>query len=291
MTTVEDRFGLKPLWDALLDIHAEFVKICKKHGLTYYVAFGTALGAVRHKGVIPWDDDFDVIMPREDYDKFISLPASEFPAHLKLVNWNNTPEFPHVFSKVMDVRPEKAGEVESAVGYAQNQGLFIDVFPLDGYPNGVLGLKWWHLKYLVLRCIEWGIEKKKIKKRIHYVERALGLVFHVLTPWYRKHADVMPFMERLSRPVPYEACKTCGYVVNKTFFRPKIHRKETFGVPRKGPCMGTEVCIASDYDAYLRVEYGNYMKMPPTEKQKPNHGDQFIAPWKFGPTRGEESAQ
>lgn len=281
---MDDRFGLMPLWRALLEIHSEFVKICERHGLTYYVAFGTALGAIRHKGFIPWDDDFDVIMPREDYDKFIHLPASEFPRYLKLVNWHNTPEFGHVFSKVMDIRRDKIAEIEKVVGYEQRQGVFIDVFPLDGYPSSWLGLKWWHLRYLVMRCIEWGIEKKPIRKPIHYVERALGFVFHVLTPWYRKQCDVMPFMDRLSRASEYSVCKFCGYVVNQTFFMPKLHLKGTFGIPRTVPFMDTTVNIASDYDAYLKVEYGDYMKLPPAEKQIPNHGNLFAAPWKFGPT-------
>ena len=281
---MEDRFGLKPLWDGLLAIHADFARICEKHNLTYYVAFGTALGAIRHGGFIPWDDDFDVIMPRPDYDKFIALSENEFPSHLKLVNWHNTREFSHVFSKVMDVRKERIEAVEKAVGYPQNQGLFIDVFPLDGYPSSWMGLKWWHLKYLVLRCVEWGIEKKKVTKRVHYVERALGFVFHLLTPWIREQHDVMPFMERLSRPVDYSACKTCGYVVNQTFFCPKIHAKSTFGIPRKVPFMDTEVNVAENYDAYLKVEYGEYMRLPPAASQKPHHGEQIVAPWKFGPT-------
>lgn len=282
---MEDRFGLKPVWDALLAIHADFAKICEKHGLTYYIAFGTALGAIRHHGFIPWDDDFDVIMPREDYDKFINLPETEFPAHLKLVNWHNTPEFPHVFSKVMDVRREKIEEVERAVGYPQNQGLFMDVFPLDGYPSTWFGLKLWHLKFLFFRCVEWDLEKKKVTKRIHYVERLLGFVCHLFLPWIRCQHDLMPYLEKLSRPVAFSKSKVCGYVINHTFFKPKVHRTEVFGAGRRVAFMDGSVNIASDYDAYLRVEYGNYMSIPPPEKQKPNHGDQYLAPWKYGPTR------
>ena len=67
----EDKFGLKPIWEAILEIYDEFCKICDRHGLRYYVTDGNALGAVRHKGFIPWDDDIDLAMSSEDPSPYL----------------------------------------------------------------------------------------------------------------------------------------------------------------------------------------------------------------------------
>ena len=79
-------YGLRPLWDALYEIYEEFAKICDKHGLRYYAFAGTLLGAIRHNGFIPWDDDLDVAMPRPDYEKFIQISKTELPRHLNFVD-------------------------------------------------------------------------------------------------------------------------------------------------------------------------------------------------------------
>ena len=131
----EDPFGLRPLWDASLGIYREIAKICERHGLRYYVTDGTALGAVRHKGFIPWDDDFDMSMPRPDYEKFKKIFMAELPPHLKFVDFHNTPEFGLLFGKVQDCRRDKIEALEKVVGFQLSNGLFIDIFPIDGYPR------------------------------------------------------------------------------------------------------------------------------------------------------------
>ena len=111
------KINLKPVWDAVLNVYREVAQICDKHGLRYYLTDGTALGAVRHKGFIPWDDDFDMSMPREDYQKFIEIARNELPEHLKFVNWENTPEFTLLFGKVQDTRADFVKSIEAECGY------------------------------------------------------------------------------------------------------------------------------------------------------------------------------
>ena len=84
-------YNLAPVWKVVLDIYREFAAICQRHSLRHYAAFGTALGAVRHKGFIPWDDDFDVMMPRPDYERLIEIAPSELPAHLQFLSKKTTP--------------------------------------------------------------------------------------------------------------------------------------------------------------------------------------------------------
>ena len=108
----------------------EFDRICKKHGLTYYLIGGTLLGAVRHQGFIPWDDDIDVGMPRKDYNEFIRIAQSELPPQLFLQTINSDPGYDHFFAKL---RINNTVFMEEAVKSSiRHQGIFIDIFPLDG---------------------------------------------------------------------------------------------------------------------------------------------------------------
>lgn len=281
---MEDRFGLSPVWKALLDIHGEFERICKKHGLTYYVAFGTALGAVRHQGFIPWDDDFDVLMPREDYDKFMALPQSEFPDHLRLVNWHNTPEFTNVFAKIMDVRKDVVRSIEKSVGYAQNQGIFIDIFPLDGYYDDESRYDDWFKRFCHLRFLESCYPVIGSTRLKRCVRRMIVLWNRIKKNGVKNRVEITQRLDELSREVPYRTSILSGFVTNHTFIESKKHKTVVFGEPKYISFMNIRVPIANDYDSYLKVEYGDYLKLPPKDKQRPSHGRQSVAAWKFGPT-------
>ena len=113
----------------------EFVRICDELGLTYYLVCGSALGAVKYKGFIPWDDDLDVALPRPDYEVFCEKAQSMLPSHLFLQNHHTDPYYPLIFSKI---RNSNTAFIEkSYAGTNINHGIYIDVFPLDGYPEDV----------------------------------------------------------------------------------------------------------------------------------------------------------
>lgn len=105
--------------------------ICEKHNLTYYISGGTFLGAVRHQGFIPWDDDVDLALPREDYEKLIAVLPDELPAPLQVSTFRNQRGYHRLWAKVSDPRLLiKNGEGSSLA----SEPCWIDVFPLDGAP-------------------------------------------------------------------------------------------------------------------------------------------------------------
>ena len=116
-------FNLRPVWDATLEVYKAVAALCDKHHLRYYVTYGCALGAVRHRGFIPWDDDFDMSMPREDYQRFIALATKELPPYLKFVNWRNTPEFSMLCGKIQDVREDRIKSIEKSCGRLLSNGI------------------------------------------------------------------------------------------------------------------------------------------------------------------------
>ena len=122
----------KKVWAVELELLQKFDEVCRKYNLTYYAYYGTLLGAVRHQGFIPWDDDIDVVMFREDYEKLQAVAPEEFREPYFFQN-SYTDQMLWFFSKLRDSRT-------TAIEFpARNlhQGIFIDIFPLDDVPDGV----------------------------------------------------------------------------------------------------------------------------------------------------------
>ena len=122
-----NEYNLRPLWDELLKIYKVFASICDKHHLRYYACGGTALGAVRHKGFIPWDDDIDMFMPRHDYTQFIELAKSELPEGFSWQSIEVDSKYRLPFGKVWNSGKRAA----------------IDILPLDGIPKNRVHLFFW----------------------------------------------------------------------------------------------------------------------------------------------------
>ena len=280
----EDPFHLSPLWAATLDVYQEFAKLCDKYGLRYYITDGNCIGAVRHKGFIPWDDDFDVSMPRPDYDRLLEV-VSELPSHLKFVNWRNTPEFKLLFGKIQDCRPNVVSEVERQVGHSLSNGIFIDVFPIEGYTKCRLMDVWLKQLYRATGFIEHFRQEKfwKLSAKLK-VKWLIGAVLSVWLPRVKTHRQFMELYEKRikkyafgSGPVTGRA-SLCGAVTLK-------YPLAAWGSPSKGDYNGLQVPLPADCDAYLKVEYPDYMTLPPVEKRHPTHTYAERCPWWLGPTR------
>ena len=126
---------MNDLQKALLEIFKAFVAVCEKHHLRYYLIGGTCLGAVRHKGFIPWDDDIDVGLPREDYEKFIQLQDEFKDTPYFIQTWKSDPKYIYGYAKL---RNSNTTYIENFYKHFQfNQGLWIDIFPIDGFSRVV----------------------------------------------------------------------------------------------------------------------------------------------------------
>lgn len=286
---VEDKFGLRPIWDEIFGIYKVVAEICDRHGLRYYATDGTAIGAVRHKGYIPWDDDFDISMPRPDYDKFIKIAKDELPNHLKFLNWQNTPEFFFLFGKVQDCRKEHVLDVEKKVGYMLSNGIYIDIFPVDGYPTNKLECLWTKYSTVILKCIIRFrcmklSQQASGKGRLAWI---IGCLVSCIVPFVTA-SQCMAYCERRLRLASFDKCEFTGRTCSSlTVFRRAPLEKSAWGRPTPHEFHDGTVMLPENYDAHLKNEYPKrpYMTMPPEELRRPAHGYGWRCSWWIGPTR------
>ena len=238
-----DPFGLRPVWDAILDLYIRFSAFCGEHQLRHYAAFGTALGAVRHKGFIPWDDDMDVYMPRPDYERFFKLIKTESNPRLRAVNLWTDPSYKLQFGKVYNNDTCGVRELESM------ESVFIDVFPLDGLPSGNLRFKFW--------ILERGFKRR------------LPNIFH--SQWMSE--TIRKSLEQWGKKWPYDESHFVQcYQENLCKIKSRLYTREMFGTAKLMPFDRIQIAVPEDVEGYLRAEFGDYMQLPPPEHRVPTHG-------------------
>lgn len=283
----EDIFGLQPIWEGLIGVYSEFAKVCDKYGLKYYVTDGNALGAVRHGGFIPWDDDLDVSMPRPDYEKFLEIAAGELPSNLKIVRWQNTPEYNFLFAKVQETRREYVEGIEKASGRMLSNGIYIDIFPIDGFPASKLTLVMFRIKFAILKVLlRFQCDKLSRQTTKGKIVWLAGLLLAPFFPWLWGHARIMRRMEALTRKLSFDDSTLTGRSWNDSglFFYPP-YPKEVWGVSSKQKIGDVMLAFPSDIKKFLEIRYGDYMQLPPMEQQRPAHQYSWRCPWWLGPTK------
>lgn len=284
-----DRFGLLPLWDACFMVYKEIAKICDKHKLTYYVTDGTALGAVRHNGYIPWDDDFDISMPRPDYVKFMKIANKELPANLRFWNYEDDSDFIFLFGKVQCVDERYVLALEKKLGRILSNGVFIDVFPIDGYPESWMeGL---FIKVVTavakaavrFRCMRFADQSKK--GRCTWL---CGLFIFILLPFVKQRLWLR-MCDNLLKRHPFGASSNTGRSCSRhnVFGRAPLPL-EVWGKSLDHEFHDGTVKIPEDVDAHLRNEFfkWDYMQLPPEEDRHPTHEYSYHCSWWLGPREG-----
>ncbi len=263
----------QPRWNSIINgVMRHFIAICKEHSLTYFCCGGTAIGAVRHHGMIPWDDDVDVFMPRPDYDRFVQIASQQLPDGLELMTPYSKADYPLYFVKLCDSRTTLQEEVEVPCIY----GLYIDIFPVDGAPDDIEQA----------RAMERRFTKTKHKLEAISSHVSFADYLHLLTQpkeWGRFARKTLAFfcrqayrrkllrqMEAICRQYDYNSSTLvavyCGsYGPKEVFPKAWLQGQVMFAYE------DMEVALPSGYDNYLRQYYGDYMQLPPVEKRISHH--------------------
>ncbi len=246
---------VRELQNSLLGILLDFDKLCSDFGIQYSLAAGTLLGAVRHHGFIPWDDDVDVFLSRENYDRLLAIDDSEWMERGYTFQRSFTPAWPLGFSKLC-----KNGTtcIENYQHKNRNQhcGIFIDLMPVDNLSNNAIYRKMQWYSYILLTA------------------KALGKRGYTTTSIIKKVAMV------LSQIIPTSVLKkicinrnnTTSKDVHSFFGAARVYAKNIFprGVFDKYSYLefeGHMLPVVEKYDLVLRIQYGDYMKLP-SEKER-----------------------
>lgn len=245
-----------------LNLLKAFIEICKKHDLQYYIIGGTLLGAIRHKGFIPWDDDIDVGMPRVDYEKFMELAQGDLPAYYFVQNFHTDPEYPLCFGKLRDSRTTF---IESSVKSRKiNHGVYIDIFPLDYYPKkNVVLFRWKNLLY-----------SARISRQFDSTPSAKMRVMQIISMIFCPSVKAaIVKREALAKK------EQSGDLIANLFGawgQKEIMRSEWYGKGLEASFESVKVMIPEKYDEYLIQLYGDYMTPPPKDKQVGHHYTEVI---------------
>lgn len=264
-------------WNAVItDILRWYKAFCQQHHLRWIIAYGSAIGAARHKGFIPWDDDIDVVMPRPDYERFVALCKTEDLGPYEFVSFDNTPHYCLPFAKICNRRTTL---VESA-DYRFATGLYIDIFVVDGAspdPDERLALiraykKAWarfamSSSYYTRSTLLGFFKSGQYAKIVHYWLLSLRREHH-RKKYYR-------LMERIARRYSYDESDTLiGYppIYGAREIIPKTWMEDLTELPFED----LTVPIPRDYAAFLNHFYGDYTVLPPEEERVSHHIKYYV---------------
>ncbi len=252
-----------------LELLKVFVEICNKYNLRYYIGGGTMLGAIRHKGFIPWDDDVDIDMPREDYEKLIEISdeaLKDYPNY-EIKNYHKNNVISIITSLV-----DNSKKIIYARGTIAERAyyLWIDIAPVDGIPDNPFLRKIHLLKLSVLKiCYNFSIFKyggilpnsMKTGKRSFIKKIGVFLATHLPVEKVFKYKVWIPKFEKELKKYSFYDCKMAGTLASH-HGRKSIFPTEWYGKGTKYQFEDIEVIGVDNYDAWLTQLYGDYMKLP-----------------------------
>lgn len=243
-------YEIRPLQLKILEILQAVDKTCKENNLRYYLTAGTMLGAIRHKGFIPWDDDADIAMPRPDYEKLIANAKQWLPKRYELICAENDPQYSLPFAKIQDA--ETTIIEHSHLRYLG--GVYLDVFPLDGLPDNKI-TRFFHVR-----------RYKKLRKKLYFTYRDPYRHGHGPSCW-------IPLLHRKLYTVEGLQKKIRALLLKYSFDQSKLvqdyddgHKgaitKDILGTPTPYTFENVQLNGYENYDAYLSQKYGDYMTPP-----------------------------
>lgn len=255
-----------------LETLKEFINACDKLNLKYYLIGGTLLGCIRHEGFIPWDDDIDIAMPRGDYEKFVKNAQDLLKEKYFIQNYKTDKEFVLNFTKI---RNSETTFIETTSKNRNiNHGIYIDVFPIDGISESKIE----NLKAKILNIL-YNFQTDKYFYILNQIKKSWkgNLLFSISNLLYGKKSlrEIQDKKEKLYTKYKFDNSlrynSYCGIYGDK-----EIGYISDLGNGIEKKFEGLKVLVPTNYDIWLHRIYGDYMKLPPKEKQIAHHYNEII---------------
>lgn len=262
----EENLKLNCLQTRLLEMLKWFHNFCVEHELNYYALGGTMLGAVRHGGFIPWDDDIDIGLPRKDYERFIELMEDSKHPEYELETPNSSAkEYTYCYAKLYDLQTTLIENRKHNI----KRGIFLDIFPLDGMGNSEEEAKQYFLtldrkfKFFLARTT--GVRKGR-----KFFKNAAVVISRLIPEFLVDDKKLLSNLDMLAAQKDFYKCSYGGNAFGAWRFK-EIMPREIMGKPRIYPFEDTVIYGAENADAYLTHLYGNWRQLPPLEKRVSHH--------------------
>lgn len=258
--------NLKDVQAICLEMALAFFEFCKENNLTTYLCGGGCIGAVRNGGFIPWDDDLDFFMPRDDYEVFLRKWSEYAPgSNLKLSVSSDKYIDCNSFATLRDVRTTCIKPYQRDLDIVH--GIALDIFPIDGCPEGSLARKKQYAWALIHSLFRSQVVPKKHGKLLELGSSALLNLFRNQAIRYR----IWSSAEREMSKYPLNECRYVTELCAGPGYMRNRYERQWFDSYIVVPFEGHELPIPVGYDGYLRTAFGDYMKLPPKEARRPHH--------------------
>lgn len=252
---------LKHLQLVILEIIKDIDKICTKNNIDYYLVGGSTIGAIRHQGFIPWDDDLDIILTDDNYRKLVKILKKELDPKKYYVQ-EGRKDWPLYFTKVKlkGTHIEETEHNSDTTGY---DGIFVDIFKLDNVSDNHVVAHWQYFCAKYFLC--YLLSQRKYKTATLNKKIMIALSFPLKVTFIRNF-----FIYQIERFNNKET-KNVGFFYGKFRYKTSVMLREYYGKPKRVKFGDTELPVQENYHEYLNRTFGDYMKMPPVEQRVGSH--------------------
>ena len=261
---------MNKLQGRLLKMLGWFHKYCEDNNITYYAIGGTVLGAARHKGFIPWDDDIDLALPRKDYNKLMDTFKGTIDGYCLETPYSDKKDFLYTFSKLYDTNSTMVEHTR----FDCKRGIYIDIFPLDGIGNSfeeaAANMKKFDRKNMLLMMRTCAIRKE----RKWY--KNLSIIMARAVPSFIINEKKLSLgLEKLANSLNDDSAEYLANLSGAYRFK-EITKKSVFGNPTLYDFEDQKIYGPQHTDEYLTGVYGNWRQLPPEDKRKSGHDFIFL---------------
>ena len=243
----------KKVWATEIDLLREFDRVCKENNIKYMVAYGTMLGAVRHKGFIPWDDDIDVVLFREDYNRLMKIGPKSFEGKYFFQTYTTDKNYYRTHAQLRNSETTAILDSEITNKKSFNQGIFIDIFPLDGYPEDNQKVEKLKKKVSNLLSTIAGYEGYNSYKKHSFLGKLRQILLRIV--------NIKTVLWYFNRVCSKYSSSNTKYICDIALTMIKdisVWEKEKIYNTQEYQFEYTSVVGPREYDYYLKTLYGDY---------------------------------